>query len=178
LPKQPLYRLIPFTRTTHGSVLSTGTIKRSFPAHGIRGQEVLQVQRACIFGDAFKTSIDLGIGQAMFDPELTFHIFSNSPTGPGELTGRGGLVLAEHSARLGERQFLRIVAGKAEAVACWQGLHGAPQCLLNQCQIAMPIRIDRSTRGRKGVSGFLVRQGFHSTIRSQPIHKPLREHGA
>ena len=86
MPKQPIYRLIPFTRTVHGSVLSTGTIKRSFPAHGIRGQEVPQIQRACIFGDAFKTSIDLGIGQAMVDPELTFHLFSNGLTRPSELT--------------------------------------------------------------------------------------------
>jgi hypothetical protein len=35
-------------------------------------------------------------------------------------------VLAEHSARLSERQFLRIVTGKPEAVACWQGFTARP----------------------------------------------------
>ena len=68
----------------------------------------------------------------MLDPKLTLHLVSNDLARPGELTRRRGLVLAEYSTGLGERQFPRIVAGQAEAVARWQGLHGAAQCLLNQ----------------------------------------------
>jgi len=46
LAEQPLDRLVPIMGAVHGSVLSTGTIKRRFLARRIDAQQAAQIQRA------------------------------------------------------------------------------------------------------------------------------------
>src|SRR4029077_3058408 len=70
LLEQPLDRLVPFTRTFHGAFLSPRlrTIQRGFlasrvPRPGPDIEQLAQIQRTRVLGDAFETPRDLRVGQ-------------------------------------------------------------------------------------------------------------------
>ena len=68
LPKQPLDRLVPFTRGVHSAVLLTGTIGRGFLAPGANVEYLLQVERTRVLRDTCKALRHLDVCQPAFHP--------------------------------------------------------------------------------------------------------------
>ena len=76
-----------------------------------------QVYGSGILGDHLEAARDLGLVQAGLDPKLAFHVLTNRPPCPREVSRCSGLVLAEQVPGLGERQGLAIVAAQAQPIA-------------------------------------------------------------
>jgi hypothetical protein len=86
-------------------------------------------------------------------------------------------VLAEHQARLRERQILRIVAGQPQTIAGTERRDGVLDRMPDEPQIAIPIGLDLQCARRQHQRRIVVRQRFHPAIRPQPVHVPLRQYG-
>ena len=108
--------------------------------------------------------------------ELRFDVFANSPARPRELARHGGFVLADQPADLRQREVLRVVTAKPQAVARRQPQYGPAECLPDEPQVARPIRVGRRRRLDR-TRRFLVWKRREPASGTQAIDVALCEDG-
>jgi hypothetical protein len=80
-------------------------------------ERVGQVKRSHVVSDGCETFGDLRLGEPI-RTEAALDAVTYRAASARQLTRGGGFAFAKHTARLGQRQFLRIVTSEAQPIAC------------------------------------------------------------
>ena len=110
--------------------------------------------------------------------EVPLHGLADLPARPRELARGGRFVLAEHAARLRERELLRVVARRAAAGRAPRARQSPLQPPLQQREVPRPVGIGRRRRGAGHRARLVVfRQRIEAAVRANGVHVPLGEDG-
>lgn len=150
----------------------------SFLALVVSTQHLREIERTNILRDVLEAQRDLSIAQPRLGAELTLDVFANASAGACKMARHGGLVFAEQTAGLGERQLLNIVATEPQPVPGVEAIQRAAERPLNQFQIAGAIGLRRGRRRCDHGGRCLVWQRLRAALGPPAVDMPLRQHRA